>query len=240
MHERNSFITLTYDREHLPHDQSLNMDEWISFRKALRKRIGSFRYYQAGEYGEGNRPHYHAIIFGEDFSKDRYSVGRSGKQTLYSSPRLEAAWKRGYVSIGEVTPASAAYVAKYALKKIDDPVGVDPSEFVERYGRWDKATGEFWTVRPEFATMSKRPHGLGATWIDRYKDDVWPDDRVTLKGREYGVPRYYTDRAFRFHSAAREALSEKRSEWLAKSADDFTPERLAVRETVARAGLESR
>ena len=235
MHPQSSFVTLTYDKKHLPDDLSLDIEEWISFRKALRKRIGAFRYFMAGEYGEElKRPHYHAIIFGEDFASDRYSVGSRSGKPLYSSPRLEAAWKRGYVSIGSVTPQSAAYVAKYSLKKVDDPVGCDPSEFVERYGRWDKETGEFWTVKPEFATMSRRP-GLGASWIDRYKDDVWPDDRVTLRGREYGVPRYYVDRALSEDERAQ--VAAKRADYLEASSGELEPARLDVRERCAKALL---
>ena len=38
-HEKNTFITLTYDNEHLPKDESIDKDELQRFFKRLRKTI---------------------------------------------------------------------------------------------------------------------------------------------------------------------------------------------------------
>ena len=60
----NSFVTLTYDDEHLPGDQCLDHRDFQLFMKRLRKRFPS-RFFMCGEYGGLNgRPHYHSILFG--------------------------------------------------------------------------------------------------------------------------------------------------------------------------------
>jgi len=45
LHEDNCFITLTYDDEHLPADNSLDKSEFQRFCKRMRKRVGSFRFF---------------------------------------------------------------------------------------------------------------------------------------------------------------------------------------------------
>ena len=110
MHEHNAFITLTFDKEHLPDDHSIRKEHLQKFFKRLRKRIGvDIRYFACGEYGSrNNRPHYHAIIFGYDFpDKYLHTKTRNG-DLLFRSPTLEKAWKFGYSLIGHVTFESAA------------------------------------------------------------------------------------------------------------------------------------
>lgn len=58
------FITLTYNDEHLPEDRQLSKRDLQLFLKRLRKKNSGIRFFAVGEYGtEGDRPHYHAIIF---------------------------------------------------------------------------------------------------------------------------------------------------------------------------------
>lgn len=126
MHERNSFLTLTYNDEKLPTDLSLNVTHWQLFAKRLRKSISKnkpphnkFRFYHCGEYGEQTlRPHYHAIMFGLDFVDSRKPHKKSGEHTLYTSERLTEIWGKGHVYIGDCTPQSCDYVSKYVTKKI--------------------------------------------------------------------------------------------------------------------------
>lgn len=187
MHERNSFVTLTYAPEHLPPDWSLEPKEVQRWLKRLRERVGPFRYYGCGEYGDMNgRPHYHFLLFGVDFSDDRLplSDGKTGR--LYTSKTLDASWKYGLTAIGEFTFESAAYVARYCLKKVSAPS-------MPSYSRIDSETGEYYEVEREFVRMSLRP-GIGAKWFDLYKDDCFPSDEVVHKGRKFRVPRYYEGR----------------------------------------------
>ena len=88
-------------------------------RKALGKNGKRIRFFHCGEYGEStSRPHYHAIIFGYDFpDKKKWRTTDRG-DILYRSPLLETLWDKGSSEIGSVTFESAAYVARYSLKKI--------------------------------------------------------------------------------------------------------------------------
>lgn len=226
MHERNSFVTLTYSEEKLPDDWSVKLRDWQLFRKRLREAIGPFRFFQAAEYGGKTlRPHYHAIIFGEDFSADRVLLSEKEGRRLWTSPLLEAKWGLGHVSVGQVTPESCAYVTKYCVKK--------QKSARARLERVDPETGECWTVEPEFQTMSRRP-GLGARWIERFYSDVYPSDVCISRGRRYRPPRYYDGKV---DDQVLAELKAKRRENALERASEATPARLAVRERVAEARL---
>ncbi len=237
-HAYNSFLTLTYDKAHLPVDLSLDKTHWQKFAKRLRKKIGSFRFFHCGEYGDSSlRPHYHAILFGYSFLDDRYLIQDKAGCRLYSSPTLEETWGKGMVSIGAVTPESAAYVAGYTRKKVWKPSSVDMAymewevaDYVHRYGRTDN-DGVFYCVAPEYATMSRNP-GIGAAWTKKFKGDYHPCDEIVLRGRTHRVPRYYTER---LSETEREFVKSRRHEMARKLEGEHTPERLRVREQVALA-----
>ena len=113
LHEENCFITVTYDDAHLPPLGSLRLEDFQKFlkryRKLVKKETGrEFRIYYCGEYGDRlGRPHYHACIFGHDFLDKKH----------WRSPTLEKLWSLGNSEIGSVTFESAAYVARYIMKK---------------------------------------------------------------------------------------------------------------------------
>ena len=118
LHKENCFITLTYNDEHLPEHGHLIYRDFQLFMKRLRKRTGvRVRFYMCGEYGENfGRPHFHACLFGYNFPD--LVRWKAGKSTLYRSKLLESLWTDGYSSVGEVSFESAAYVARYILKKV--------------------------------------------------------------------------------------------------------------------------
>ncbi|AXL14883.1 replication initiator protein [Microviridae sp.] len=60
-----TFLTMTYDEEHKPKDNSLSFRDLQGYLKRLRSgSLGELRYFAVGEYGDKTaRPHYHAIIF---------------------------------------------------------------------------------------------------------------------------------------------------------------------------------
>jgi len=178
-HAENSFLTLTYDNENLPEKGSLNKRDYVLFLKRLRKNLGiKFRYYVAGEYGDKKgRPHYHICVFGW-VPKDLYMYEYSQKTKIpvYRSPELEKIWGKGRVIVGQVTLESAAYVARYCLKKTEG----------SKYEKY-KILGE---KEGEFVAMSRMP-GLGYKWIEQYKSDVYPHDYVEYKGKKSKPPRYY-------------------------------------------------
>lgn len=191
LHDRNCFITLTYNDDNCPN--TLDKRELQLFLKRLRKEIAPqrIRHFAVGEYGEQfARPHYHLIIFGYDFTDKTYWSG-TGERTQYRSKTLEKLWKHGFSTAGTVTTASAQYVAQYCTKKLTGPIAKD------YYGDRE----------PEFAIMSRGgregPGGIGRGWIDKYKDSIFPRDFIVVEGgAKVAVPKYYTD-------AQNEALRRK-------------------------------
>ena len=143
-HRENCFLTLTYDEEHCPRNLSLDYSEFQRFMKRLRKKFRGkrIRFYMCGEYGEQfARPHFHACIFGLDF-EDKVLFSSSGGNKLWTSATLDALWPFGFSSIGEVTFESAAYVARYCLKKVNGDLAKD------HYSMVDLETGEVYEKRP--------------------------------------------------------------------------------------------
>lgn len=186
LHEFNSFVTLTYDDEHLPQYGSLNYRDFQLFLKRLRKRIGTpIRFYMCGEYGEQfDRPHYHALLFGCRFSDASLSNSIYSKMPIYRSAVLESLWPFGHSSIGEVNMSTAQYCAKYTLKKIYGDKARD------HYVRLVPSTGEIVSIEPEFSRMSLKP-GIGFGWLEKFGPDVWNWDNVVIDGKIMPVPKYY-------------------------------------------------
>ena len=118
------------------------------------------------------RPHHHACVFNFDFpDKEIWKIKNGIK--LYRSRELERLWSDpktgksyGYSTIGEVTFESAAYVARYVLKKFT-------SKNEEQVNQHYK--GKI----PEYITMSRRP-GIGKNWFTKFKEGVYPDDFVSI------------------------------------------------------------
>lgn len=272
LHKHNSFITLTYNDDMLPDYGALNYDHWTGFIKRLRDTIDPLRirYYMVGEYGDYNlRPHYHAIIFGFDFPDKVFHKSRFGEH-LYRSPLLEKKWSipegepgaglsYGYSSIGTVTAASAAYVARYSMKKL---IGVEfdgREEFYvpetgevlsrpkvnERYIRYNQETGDRIIVPPEKALMSRRD-GIGKKWFDEFGKDVYrtyPNGRIhdclkTEQGFTVRPPSYYDSLLSKVDEEQLERVKAQRQIAMEKHASEFTPERLAQKRTCLLSKLD--
>ena len=192
------FVTLTYDEEHLPKNESgvpsvrkadpqkLHMDLRRRFQQGFYMdktlcQMGldpvrmplplgvRFRFYLTSEYGpQGHRPHYHAIYFG-----------------LPSDPDLvydlfNAVWQKGFLTCEPArTEAFASYVAKYLVNEslVQHPDGAE---------------------KP-FALMSQ---GIGKSYLDRTKLVDWhrsdPVGRnyVPYKGGRQILPRYLREKIF--------------------------------------------
>lgn len=181
LHERNCFVTLTYDQTHLPPGGSVSVREFQLFMKRLRKVAGpGVRYFHCGEYGEElARPHYHACLFNFDFDdKTLWSV-RNGVR-LYRSKLLESLWPFGFSTVGDVTFESAAYVARYVMKKVTG----EPKE------------AHYKGLNPEYVSMSRGSKkigtgGIGKGWYDKFKLDVYPGDFVVLRSMKLRPPKFY-------------------------------------------------
>lgn len=218
MHEVNSFVTLTYER--VPLCESLCVRHFQDFMKRLRKELAAegkrVRFFHAGEYGEENgRPHYHVAFFGLDFA-DKVLISERDGIKLYTSPTLERVWGRGFVTVGQLTYESAAYVARYCLKKVTG----------------EKAEVHYGGRRPEYTTMSRKP-GIGAAWFGKFHGDVFPSDEVVVGGRCYKPPRYYENLLDKMNSDLLDSIKMERQ----AESRGYDPYSLANREEVKIAQL---
>lgn len=225
LHEHAWFVTLTYADKHLPPGMSLDRRDMQLFFKRLRKSVGSVRYLYCGEYGDTtSRPHYHAIIFGPDFP-DRRIINRKDNGDLYESAQLTEIWGLGHVWIGAVTFESAAYVARYVVKKVTG------DKAAEHYRYTHPDTGEIFDREPEYINMSRRP-GIGKDWYEKFEGDVFPRDHVVLGGKASKPPRYYDRQLEAGNPKAYRKIKSARTRASLKRAADNTPERLRVKEEV--------
>lgn len=232
LHNANSFLTLTYAPEHLPYGGTLVKPHLQNFFKRLRRRLEPkrVRYFAAGEYGDKRgRPHYHVCLFGEDFSADRVKVGESKGYPLFQSRFLSEVWKYGDHFIGDVSHDSAGYTAQYCVKKINGDMAQD------HYSRIVESTGELIQLEPEFMVCSLKP-GIGQGWYERYREDFERRGTAVYKGREMRAPKFYDKLHERFDP---ESFERVKAERIAAAEADLnnSPERLAVRERIAKARL---
>ncbi|AXL14478.1 replication initiator protein [Microviridae sp.] len=229
LYSDNCFITLTYNDAHLPSDLSLDLAHFQKFMKRLRKKFGSnIRFFHCGEYGENfGRPHYHACLFNFDFSDKKIwmRTGKNNSTILYRSETLEKLWPYGYSSIGDVTFQSAAYVARYIMKKVTGEAADEHYNFVM------PDTGEVFYRRPEYTTMSRRP-GIGKLWFDKYSDDVFPSDYIIINGKKVKPPKYY-DTCYEFSNPIDfKSIKINRNKAVSVHLDNNTPDRLLIREEI--------
>lgn len=236
MHEDSCFVTLTYSEENIPDGGTLVYRHFQLFMKRLRKLYPQIRFYMCGEYGETfKRPHYHACLFGVRFEdRELYKVSSSGYR-LYTSKLLDKLWKKGLCSIGDVTFESAAYVARYVMKKVNGDLAD------EHYQRFNVYTGEIFHVEPEFANMSRGgrygPGGIGKTWFDRFNRDIYPQDFVVVNGKKVKPPKYYDRLYSELDAESCDYVGFLRGERAMEFRENSTPERLDAREVVTRARL---
>ena len=198
--------------------------------KRLRKEAKvPIRFFVCGEYGEQlSRPHYHACLFGYDFP-DKKPVSYLSARPSWRSKVLDRLWPHGFCHLGNLNARSAAYAARYVLKKV---CGRAAPEF---YRRVD-SDGVVHELLPEFARMSLRP-GLGALWYDKFRGDVHTFDYCVSDGSRFAVPKYYDRLLERSEPDRLCALKEDREIRSLPFRPEGTPERLLVRETVETARI---
>lgn len=149
MHEcrtPSTFLTLTYNPEHLPEGNNLDPKELKVFHDNLRRKIGGFRFYAVGEYGsKTQRPHYHGIYFGLD---------PAGYEEIFRSTWTINGEPKGNIMAGVAGKSSLSYVANYVTKKMTT------RDHPDLYGR-----------QPEFFCVSKFPP-LGYLFMLRMLDSL--------------------------------------------------------------------
>ncbi len=248
MHDDNCFITLTYNK--LPDKGSLVRKDFVLFMKRLRQFLvreghaNVIRFFMCGEYGEQlSRPHYHACIFGFDFRVYDKEVLKlppdlqsdwNGFQ-LHRSATLDKIWsveakdehgelikqRIGFATVGDVNFKSAAYVARYIMKKITGKPAAD-----HYCGKQD-----------EYVTMSLKP-GIGGDWFLDNVGSVFPDSAVTLRGGvKCAVPRYYDKKYEEKYPIEYGKIKAARLEHAKEQ--DTSPETLKAKEKIKKAQITS-
>lgn len=238
MWPNNAYVTLTYDKEHLPVGESLVVRDLQLFMKRLRKARNSsksnpLRFFAGGEYGEKDgRPHYHLLLFNCSFPDMVFFRHNKRGEALCISKELSELWGKGFCTIGEVTFDSAVYCAKYALKKVTGDAAAEHYFFVDDDGIChDKL--------PEFAVMSRRP-GIGALYYEKYGSEVLAHDSVVVNGREVRPPRFYDGRSELVDAGRLEAHKRRRKRLAVLNRKDNTKERLRVKERIALMAAEKK
>lgn len=242
--EHNYFITLTYDDENLPIAEALQYDDKIfendgtwsgtlqekdvrtfinSLRKYLERKYNhtGLKYFYCGEYGTQTlRPHYHMILMNcpLDISQFYDSHVDGNFKAHWKSHELEKYWQKGMHDIAEVEWSSAAYVARYCMKKLQKKISKE--EMLE--------IGKI----PEFVRMSRRP-GIGTTFYEENKEKIYANDEMimrTVKGNVGSIkpPKVWDRRLEQENPTLYEQIKESRrkakdrADILKKQISDYT------------------
>ena len=221
------FITLTYAPEHLPPLGTLVTKDWQDFARRWRKKIGKFRYFHCGEYGdEKGRPHYHACVFGMTLPDLIHDGKTNSGEDAYYSETLEQIWGKGKTQVGELTFESAAYVARYVMKKVN---GKKKEE--GHYNVNDEEGNVVGELKPEYTTMSRKP-GIGKKWIEKYASDVYPRDEVIINAKRTRPPKFYDGHYEEINPLGMEELKARRKKKAEKHSKDQDPARLDTKEEI--------
>lgn len=206
-HDSNYFLTLTYDEEHVPRSEYVDVEtgeikesltlvkkDLQDFNKRLRielvrkkkkqEKQGVFldwtpeiRFYACGEYGSTSARPHYHMIVFGLHLDDLELYKRSPTGNLYNSPFLDKIWKQGHVVIGEVTYESCAYVSRYIMKK----------QKGQNYGCY-----QYYNILPEFTVMSRNP-GIGKSYFEDNFEHIYSSDSIVLAGGKCVSPPKYFD-----------------------------------------------
>lgn len=176
-----SFVTLTYDDNHIPYNENgfvtLRKSDVQKFLKNVRRQIEyhnmkkDFKVIYCGEYGDGShstsstgvstcRPHYH-IAF----------LGLTDSEAKFFTRKL---WKHGLCDIGPLSAGGIRYICKYLTKACPD--------------KEIKELREIAGVESPFINHSI---GLGKEWIDKHLEEIVENDfHFNLNGKRTLFPRY--------------------------------------------------
>lgn len=189
-HKKCSFITLTFSSTILLDKNSKaykyganpsfvfhieNSKEYVrKFIKRLRKHFNNKRltYYLVGEYGDKNkRPHWHMLLFNENFEKDRMPMPMSKTDHVqYHSETLSKLWACGRISIEDCNPNNIIYISQYSVKKFKN------NDERKKY----KAV-------QSFSNRSK----FNVKWVRRNPTEIIKGYIADKDGKKYRIPKSY-------------------------------------------------
>lgn len=211
-HASNLFVTLTYDTPYLKYHHYLNMDtgeleyrpmlqpnDLTKFLKDFRRYFEyhydhhGIRFFASGEYGDENaRPHFHLLLFNCDLVDKKFWFERQEGDTNvvhYQSQILKDIWGKGITSVSELNWNSAAYTARYVLKK-QKGKSVEEQRKAQRFMidgqiysgeelqlRLDDPKKSPTDWQHEFTRCSRRP-GIGREYYENHKHEMYATDEM--------------------------------------------------------------
>lgn len=145
------------------------------------------RFYACGEYGgETKRPHYHLCLFNCPIPDLEVEAHNYRGDVYYSSEFLNSIWSDkygepiGFVTIGELSFDTCAYVARYMMKKHKGKT----ADYYKAHH-----------IEPEFSRMSLKP-GIARHYFDKNSGKIYKYDQIIVTGsdgkaKRVRPPRYY-------------------------------------------------
>lgn len=258
----NSFITLTFDDEHLDQDGSLDKKDFQNFMKELRRQylgtrrhkvnglsetIEKIRYFHCGEYGEA--------CFNCGLPRDKHTcnkyiahLGRPHHHAcIFNLDFQDKILIKEEDNIKQYVSPSLAKIWKKGLHSIGN-VTFQSAAYVARYvckkvtgarseeyyKKVDPRSGQLKKVIPEYITMSRRP-GIGKDWYEKYYEDLFPKDFITHDGKTFRVPKFYCKLFEETYPVEYQRIKERRNKRRQEKPDENTIRRLVVKHKVKKA-----
>lgn len=162
-HAYSAFVTLTYSPESLPDPPQLQPEDLQKFLKRLRRRLEPrrIRFFACGEYGSRSlRPHYHLVLFGVEANLELERIVNESWNYVDRESGIRV--NQGFTKVDPLSPARAAYVAKYVCKEVSG----------------DEKIPEGW--QKEFARMSNRG-GIASSYVDQMAEAINRGNEKQLK-----------------------------------------------------------
>lgn len=257
LHDFNSFITLTYNEEHIDkqcgiydeeingiRQHSLNKRDFVLFMKKLRKAVQKdygkqIRFFHCGEYGEEckicqkSRRDCTCSLFTPDLGRPHHHACIFG----FEFPDRECWTTRGKVPLYRSAYLESLWGYGYCI--VGD-VTFESAAYVARYVTkkisGDKASDHYDGREPEYITMSRGGRsgkGIGGTWFEKYRRDVTSIDKVVIRNSLIcRPPKYYDNLYDKLNPKQMEVVKRRRLKLV--NAANNTPERLAVREELQK------
>lgn len=172
LYRENCFLTLTYDEKKEGYHNELQYKDIQLFKKSLRRQMDyhqnkKIQIFNVHEYGKNRKKHWHLVVFNYT-PEDRALFTSKNGIPLYSSESLASLWGHGFITIGDVSEASALYQAQYTQK--------------------DFKNGNAGSKQRK----AKSNHSaIGKEWFLQNYEQVLKLGYVPFNGQKRKVPRYF-------------------------------------------------
>lgn len=202
-HTEKYFLTLTYNNENLPNNNTLIKRDYQNFLKRYRKAIYpiQIRYYAVGEYGEEKgRAHYHMLIYGH-IPNDLKKIN----ETLYDSEQINKLWKKGFVTIGiDLKKEVIKYAANYMGKLSEYNIETQLPPF--SHGSTNPGIGAWAVAKIEKDTETKK------LIIKEFDKTIYETDSIYVNGKQ-PIPKYFDKLAEKYGIDLKEIKKQRQEKY---------------------------